>query len=270
MLHFWNTLSLAVGDFLLGWLLRLPRDLTLVVVALFTSLLMIGVRRFTTNQDLLRRAAEDGKRLKQLARQARREGDKKSLRRYKSTQALLGMLKLKAEGLPLLVSLVPIALLATWAMFRLDYLPVRPGDEVELALYTPIADVGELVHIVPQDGIKAEDGWIRRIDAVTEDGPPHGLATWKLRAEGRPDPYHVTIRLRDHNFDEELLVGQRIYAAPVVDFGHDYVGEWKRVPYAWLGLVRGIDRIGLPGWLIGYVVLVIPLTLLLKRLLHVY
>src|SRR5438552_8554430 len=105
MLDTWNNLSLAVGDFLLGWLLRLPRDLTLAVVAVFTALLLIGVRWLTTRQDLLRRAAEDTKRLKQLLRQARRERDEAALQRYRTTRAQIGWLKLKAEGWPLLASL---------------------------------------------------------------------------------------------------------------------------------------------------------------------
>jgi hypothetical protein len=281
MLHTWNNLSLTVGDFLLGWLLRLPRDLTLVTVAMFTALLMIAVRRFTTNQDLLRRATEDGRRLRQLAREARREGDKPSLQRYKRTRALIGMLKLKAEGLPLLVSLLPIGLLATWALFRLEYLPVKPGEEIELRVYTPVADAGEVIHVVPVEGVVAEGGWVRQVKAVTEDGPAYGLATWELRAKAQAEPYTLTLRLKNHTFERELLVGRRTYALPVVDYGDDYVSEWKRQPYHWLGGalhiqalglrgVPGIPALGLPAWLIGYVILVIPLTLFFKWVLHVY
>jgi hypothetical protein len=276
MLHTWNNLSLAVGDFLLGWLLRLPRDLTLLMVAVFTALVMIGIRLMTTNQDLLRLAAEDGRRLRQLSREARRQGDKTALQRYKLTRSQVGLIKLKAEGLPLLVSLVPIGLVATWAVFRLDFLPVKPGENVELAVYTPVADAGEVIHVVPADGVVAEGGWVRKVKAVTEEGPPHGLAKWTLRAEGRAEPYQLTFRLKDRSFDRELLVGRRIYALPVFDHGADYVSEWKRKPYRLLDWipdfpgVPGIDAIGLPPWLVAYVILVIPLTLLLKRALNVY
>jgi len=281
MLHTWNNLSLTVGDVLLGWLLRLPRDLTLVMVAMLTALLMIAVRRVTTNQDWLRRAAEDGRRLRQLAREARRAGDKPALQRYKTTRASIAMLKLKAEGLPLLVSLLPIGLLATWALFRLEYLPVKPGEEVELRVYTPVTDAGEVVHVVPVEGVVAEGGWVRQVKAVTEDGPAYGLATWELRAQAQTEAYTLTLRLKDHTFERELLVGRRTYALPIVDYGGDYVSEWKRPPYHWLGGVLdiqalglrgvpGIPALGLPGWLIGYVILVIPLTLFFKWVLHVY
>jgi hypothetical protein len=270
MLDAWNHLSLTAGDLLLGWVLRLPRDLTLVVVALLTSALMVVVRYFTTPQDRLRRAAEDGRRLKQLARDAKGKGDQSARQRIKATQSMIGLIKLKAEGLPLLVSLVPVALLATWALFRLDFLPVKPAEPVELAVYTPAATAGEFVHVVPLDGVKPDGGWVRQVQAVTDDGPAHGLATWVLRADADAQPYHLLVRVRDRTLQRELIVGQRIYAAPVEDHGDDYVSEWKREPYRFLGFVPGIDAIGLPGWLIGYVILVVPFTMGLKRAMGVW
>jgi uncharacterized membrane protein (DUF106 family) len=272
MLDLWNTVSLAIGDFILGWALRLPRDLTLVIVALATALLMIGVRRFTTPQDRLRRAAEDNRQLKQLAREARRNGDKPALQRYKTTRNLISVIKLKAEGLPLVVSLLPIALLATWAMFRLEYPAVAAREAVTLAVFTPVGAADDVIHVVPEPDVEVEPKptrtWVRKIQAVTDDGPAHGLATWTLRAKSNPQPYTLTIRWKDRSFERELIVGQTIYALPVVDHGGEVLSEWQREPYRWLGLVPGV--LGLPAWLIGYIILVVPAALLLKRVFGVY
>ena len=175
MLDLWNNVSLAVGDFFLGWLLLLPRDLTLAIVVIFTALILIAVRQLTAPQDRLRRAGADGRRLKHLIKEAKRQGDKDAVQRYAGTRSLIGMVKLKAEGWPLVASVVPVALLATWALFRLEFLPVRQGQRVELVLYTPVTVAGEVAHVVPEDGLKVEGGWVRRIQAVTDDGPPHGL-----------------------------------------------------------------------------------------------
>jgi hypothetical protein len=271
MLEIWNHVSLAVGDFLLGWLLYLPRDLTLAVVVVFTALLLIAARRLTAPQDLLRRAAEDSRRLKQLLKEARRQGDKDAMLRYRGTRSLIGLIKLKAEGWPLLASLLPIALVATWALFRLEYLPVGPGQKVELVLYTPVTAAGDVAYVVPQEGIKVEGTWLRRVRAVTDDGSPHGLAAWDCEAD-RDGIFKLIIRLSENgrSFDRELIVGRRIYAAPVVDYGDDFVSEWKREPYYWLGFMPGIAALGLPSFLIGYIVMVVPVTLLLKRALGVY
>jgi uncharacterized membrane protein (DUF106 family) len=269
MLDLWNTLSLAVGDFLLGWLLFLPRDLTLLIVVLFTALVLIALRQLTAPQDRLARAAADSRRLKQLLREARHDGDKAAMTRYRGTKSLIAMVKLKAEAWPLVASLVPIAIVATWALFRLEYLPVRPGQRVELVLYTPVTAAGEVAHVVPEEGLNAEGGWVRRIGAVTDDGPPHGLAAWDFEAV-QERVYHLVVRFKDKSLNRELIVGPRFYALPVVDHGDDILSEWKRQPWRWLGVVPGIEALGLPAWLIGYVVMVVPITLLLKRALGVY
>src|SRR5439155_4867225 len=121
----------------------------------------------------------------------------------------------------------------------LEYLPVKPGEAVEFVVYTPVTAAGEIIHVVPleEECVRSKDGWVRRVAAITDDGPPHGLASWQLTAQGRFEPYAVTFRLKDRSFERELIVGRRIYALPVVDHGDDYVSEWKREPYRWLGLV---------------------------------
>jgi hypothetical protein len=269
MIDAWNAFSLAVCDFLLGWLLLLPRDLTLLIVATFTALVLLAVRKLTTNQDRLRRAADDGRRLKRLIREAKGTGDKPAVRRYRTTRSLIAMVKLKAEGWPLLASLIPIAMLATWALFRLEYLPVKPGEEVELDLYTPVTVAGEVVHVVPEQGLKMEGTWVQQVRAVTDADPPHGQATWKLHGE-MDRVYPILVRVKDRTLERELIVSRKTYALPVVDHGDDFVSEWKREPYHWLGYIGAIDALALPAWLIGYVVMVVPITLLLKRVLGVY
>ena len=54
-----NHLMLRAMDFLLGWTLALPRDLTLFIVALGSALVLIGARALTTNQELLGRCEAD-------------------------------------------------------------------------------------------------------------------------------------------------------------------------------------------------------------------
>src|SRR5688572_13113410 len=127
MLELWNRISLGVFDVLLGWSLRLPADVALILVALLSAAVLAGVRLFTTNQDLLRRAAADKKRLKELTWQAKARGDGEAVKRHRSVAGAVAVKQLKAEGLPLVASIVPIALLATWCFHRLAYVPPRAG-----------------------------------------------------------------------------------------------------------------------------------------------
>lgn len=112
-------------DALLGWLLLLPRDATLFVFALLTALLMTLVRRWRTNQDLLRCCANDLRQLKQLNRAAKESGDKPRRQRLRQTVALIKQMQLAEDMKVLWVVLIPVAALAMWAVERLDYLPPR-------------------------------------------------------------------------------------------------------------------------------------------------
>jgi len=59
MLETITALCLAVTDPLLDWVLHLPRDVALLLVAVGTALILTVVRIFATDQDLLRRCKED-------------------------------------------------------------------------------------------------------------------------------------------------------------------------------------------------------------------
>ena len=106
-----NNSILAIADPLLGWLLYLPSDLALILLGAGTAALLTLVRPLTTNQDLLRRCRHDKRRLKELIRRAKRNKDRRALRNRQATRGMIAMMQLKAEGLPLLVAILPIAVL---------------------------------------------------------------------------------------------------------------------------------------------------------------
>ena len=176
-------------DYLLGWILFLPRDLMLFMVAVMTSAILAGVRIFSTDQDWLRRADADKKRLAELLREAKRhyhherrkastpEQRQAAKARYKDAKtrhkATLMMVKMKAtkfEGKPFLYAIIPIALLATWAFGRLGFLPPKVGEPVAVKAYFPNASIGRVVHMTPQDGLEVENGWVQKV--VKDQAPP--------------------------------------------------------------------------------------------------
>jgi uncharacterized membrane protein (DUF106 family) len=264
MLERINDFCLWLMDPLLGWLLDLPSDLALLVLALLTALTLTLVRPLTTNQALLRSAGEDDRTLKGLLREARRRGDKEAVRRHKTTRAMIAMLKFKAEGWPLLLSLAPVALLATWAISRLEFHPPRAGEQIELVLYAPITAIDDVVHLVPVDGVKTSGGWVKQVTVVDEE-PPYGEAKWTLAAEARPEPYLLTIRLKDRSLEHPLLVGQRIYAPALKDHGNRLITELKMRPVKLFNILPGWGYF-LPAWLVGYLLISIPLVFLIRRL----
>lgn len=235
---------MIILDFIFGWLLRLPSDLTLLAISLLTGVVMTLVRRWTTNQDLLARVAADNQRLATLIKEAKRAGNKDALARYRATKAQIGMLKFKQEGKPMLVSLVPIALLATWAFVRMEFLPPQPGETVRVEAHGPITAAGEVVHLVPLPGLTATNGWIQQFSVTNEEA----VAQWQIRFDTAVDPEQVQVRR----------------AAGVAQL------EWKFRERRLFGIVPGIPAIGLAAWLVGYLIIVIPLVPLLKKVLRIH
>jgi hypothetical protein len=284
MLESINNWILALADPALGWLLRLPVDLSLVIVAVGTGSIITFSRRFTTNQDLLRRCDEDKKRLKELIREAKRQKDKDAVKRYRNTVNMIGLTTMRQEGWPLLAALLPIAILGTWCFQRLAFVPPQAGDPVPVIAYYPISAVGELAHLVPQEGLRAPsqagpgkpDRWIQEIaedvDPKTHK-PVGGIATWHVQADASPKPYTLEIRHKASTVEKDLLVGQRIYSPDVQFYGADQTAACVQLgmkPVKLLGMVPGITWLLIPPWLLAYFLIAIPSVSLIKRLARIH
>jgi hypothetical protein len=272
MLEVWNRVSLGVFDALLGWSLRLPADVTLILVGVLSAAVLTGVRLFTTNQDLLRRAAADKKRLRHLIREAKARGDGDSVKRHRAVAGMVAVTQLKAEGLPLVVSLVPIAMLATWCFHRLAYHPPRAGEAVEVVAYTPVSAVSAVgvMHVVPQDGVAA-DRWVQPIVESDYHGQKTGRAAWRIWAPAADagQPLRLTFRFKEHTADRELRVGEQTYAEPFVHHSDELQTQLKMRPLKLFGVVPGLNFPGgveiLPPWMVGYLLIVVPFVFVLKR-----
>ena len=287
MLETLTNLCLAIADPLLGWMLYLPRDVALALVAVGTALILTVVRVFTTNQDMLRRCQDDKARIKELTRAAKKTGDKEAAARYQATLQGIMMKTLKAEGWPLVASLIPIILIATWAFSRIAYLPAAEGDPVKLRVFTPLSAIGQWAHVVPQPGLKADNGWIQEVkedkpapdakasaDPAAEPAPvTAGVAEWVLRGEKRREPYQLQVRLKGRTIETELVVDGVHYAgAPQRPYGEDPATEVVEVAlaeYKPLGIVPGWDAAMLQPWIVGYLILVLPLAFVFKPMLGI-
>ena len=265
MLDLWQQASLWLVDRLFGWSLRLPWDLTLLLLALATSALMVFVRRFTTDQDLLRRAAADGRRLDALIAAAKAADDSDALARLRQTQSMVAMKKMRAEGFPLLVSLLPIAMLATWAFERMPWHPPRAGEPVELTAYVAVAAFGSPAHLLPVEGLTVEEGLVREVVPGTYQGQTCGVAHWRIRGEPRATPYVLTLRVGSETHARPWLVGQTTHSPKIQQTpGSEVVTDWSLRPAKWFGVVPGLGPM-LPPWVVAYLLAVVPTALLLKK-----
>lgn len=262
-------LVLSIGDLLFGWMLRLPSDLALFLVAVGSSTVLAMVRRWTTDQDLLARCACDKKRLGELIRDAKSRGDGDAVQRHRATLARVGMIQMRQEGRPLLAALLPLAILATWAFGRLEYHAPAAGEEIAVVAHFPGAAAGGLVHIVPQSGLKPRKGWVAPIQTVEVDQVSGAEAEWTLTADGSERPYVLVFRHRGRTYEHPLLVGCGKYLAPVVRHGDELVAtEVLLRPVKLLGLVPGVRALGMAPWMVGYLILVLAAFPVVKRVLR--
>jgi uncharacterized membrane protein (DUF106 family) len=264
-----NKFILSIMDALLGWTLVLPRDLVLAMLALGTALLMVLIRKYTTNQNLLRRCADDKKRLRELKREAKATGDKDTLRRLRALTNLVTQKAIAQEWKPLLLSLLPVIMLTTWMWQRLAFIPPRAGEACVLRAKFPLSAAGHLAHVAPVDGVRMTGSWVKAIQADKQQNADAANAEWTF--VGDPGSHVLTVRYEGRSYEHPVQVGARNYDEPIREHDQRLLSsEIQLRPVKLFGVVPGIDNIGIAPWMVAYLIIAIISVPLLKRVLRIY
>jgi hypothetical protein len=238
-------------------------DLAVAVLGLLTACCILLIRRLVTNQDLLARCDADAKCLRQLARQARRSGDKPAAARHARVRHMVTLKRMGQEWRAVAVAVVPLAILGGWCLERLEYQPPRLGEPVTLILTAPLSAQGQLVHVAPQDGLASPDGWIRRLQPAA-DGSPSCQAQWRLSGRGR---WTVEIRHGAATYSRPVHIDCGV-TTPPVEHASGVRTELAARPYRPLGFIGPV--VGLPAWLLWYLLVSLMSYPLLRRALRVH
>lgn len=296
---------MRIMDPLLGWLLHLHRDVVVALVASATALAMVMVRKRTTDQEWLGRAARDQERLDELIKEAKCAKDKAAIARYKTTKNTIQLRALKFEGKPLLIVIVPVMLVLTWCFGRLGFEPPRAGEPVRVKLTVDKSEIGALAHLAPLAGLEAGEGWVRKVERdriapltcawdrgnawlvchvtrlfskalrMPQADPEallEGAAVWEVAGQARPEPYPLQVVVNGATYRADLLVGQPRYAAAQTLFTGGKVqsiGLLMR-PYRPFGFIGALDWLFCPPWLVAYLLIAMPLFFLFKRIFNVH
>ena len=259
-------------DYPLGWLVWLPRDLTLLLFAALTALLMTLARRAVTNQDLLRRCSEDLRRLKPIVRDRRQSRDMPAVLRRNGTIGLIKGMQLAADMRVLVVVLLPVAILAIWASERLDYLPPQVDRDLVVRAHFPLSSIEGLTHLVPVAGCELKGTAIQIVRADAAAASSGGLAEWTLRPTSAAEDLAIIIRHRHESATHRVAIGHATYRPPVQTHANERLALTEVVldRYRPLGLNLKSEAIGLPPWMVGYLVTTLLLVPTFKRLLRVF
>jgi len=287
-----NTFLVNALDWVFGWILFLPRDASLAAVAVFTSAILTFSRKWATDQVWLRQASEDDTRLAELAREAKKRGDRDAVKRHKDLRTTIKMKSMRWEGRALVWALVPVALLATWAFDRIVYLPPAVNQTVEVRAYLPKTAIGQIIHLAPEPGLDATNGWLQTVVAETRPSstclwdradawlagkvrrtPPalEAVAVWQIVAHDA-QPHALKIRFAGRTYAQPFLAGHRRYAAPQCVFDNAPVRatEVMLTPRRLFAFVGNISLLFLQPWLVAYLLIAIPFVYILKGLCKIY
>ena len=278
MLDLINSVILSITDPVMNWLLFLPRDVAVAIVAVGTAFILTIVRPWTTNQNLLKRCDTDKKRLNELIKEAKKAKDKDAIARHQATVGMIAMKMMKAEGKPLIISLLPVALLAVWCWARIGYYPPEDLKPVELIAYFPASEIGEVVHLMPEEGLRAMK-WIARVEDTPDAIPgQEGMAVWKIKGKARKDePYSLKMVCKGKVHEMKFLVGSRKYSPNIKFFKGDgdliTVADVMLKPFWFFGKLHipwwGLDYIIFP-WLLAYLLIAIPFVFILKSMFDIH
>lgn len=258
----------ALLDYPFGWLLVLPRDLAIVLVAVGSSLLMTFVRKWTTDQNMMRRCKEDLNRIAGLKRDAKKSKDKPAMQRMQATEGMIKWKQMKAEFLGLAVSIVPIGLLATWAYERLEFLPPQVHQDLIVKAYYPLSSVDRLTHIIVTQNMDVVGSPIQTVTMDTDK--TNGVAEWKLHLTS-PGESELVIRHRGESVQHPMSIGKHSYAPSIVyhEVGSINVTQAVFEQPDFLGIVPGIPQIGFAPWLVAYIILAVLLVPGLRRVFRI-
>ena len=266
-MSWWSELCGRIGDFVFIWLLYLPRDLTLVLLAASSALILLLIRRFAANQIVLRSARQDDRRLKRLIKRWRRRGDRQRVQQYRRTRGEVARVRMKSEAWPALLALLPLMVIVTWASARLAFYPPRCDSATELVLQTPITGVGQVVHLVPNSNLRSSAGWLREIKLDMRKSPKKGIAWWHITIRPPAQDTSLQIRYGATTLEHPFRAGQVTYAPPVKVHAGDIVTKvslQRYRPFAFVPNTRW-----LPAWTIGYLLFTAFFFFVGKRLVRI-
>lgn len=267
----WQTFhdeSLRWLDLALGGLLRLPRDAALVLVALLTVSFLVLVRRFATNQELLRRCAADWRRLKERRREAKQARDRDALVRLGRTMNQIRLVYGIADLQVLAWAILPLGFLGLWASARLEYLPARIDDRVEVTAYFASSSVGRIAHLVPRSDLECESPVVQSV-ALLDPAAGLGVVRWVVRPKRWTQDFELTIRHAGESVNHPMRIGGTRYEPPVVRYPQHarlLRTEVTLKPYRFLGIDPRLEPLGIPSWLVAYLLLSLALYPALRRL----
>ena len=236
-------------------LLQLPVLLAVIALALFISLIVILVTKYTTNQVLMKKIKDDiqyhQKQIKELKSEPAKalEVQKKAME--------LNMKYMTHSLRPTLITLIPIILIFGWMSSNFAYESIKPQQEFSVTAFFEKNSNGNAEIVVPEE-IKIVSDKTQRIE--------NDKAAWALKGQ---DGEHVLEFVYNGERQQKsiLITNDNKYIEPIKKTGN---GRIKSIQINYIQK-KIINLFGWKiGWLGTYIIFSIVFTMALRKVMKVY
>lgn len=236
-------------------LLKLPVLWAVIALALFVSLIVILVTKYTTNQALMKKIKDDMKEHQKQIKELKNEPAKALEVQKKSME--LNMKYMMHSLRPTLITLIPIILIFGWMSSIFAYESIKPQQEFSITVFFGKNSNGNAEIIAPEE-IKIVGDKIRKIE--------NEKAAWDLK--GQEGEHVLEFSYNGERQQKNILITKnKKYIEPIKKIGN---GQIKSIQIDYLPK-KILNIFGWRlGWLGTYIIFSIVFTMALRKILKVY
>ncbi len=233
-------------DALLGWTSLMGPVTAVAAVGLASGVVIILIQKYCSDQVLLGRCRDDLRELKRRIKAAGKAGDKETHARLSALSRRIGGKYMAGSLKPALWTVPLITVVGLWTGSRLAFVPVRPGDTVDVIAHFEDCAAG-FAHLLAAGGVRVEGPAVAPVE-VPRDARGR-QARWKIRASSEGDS-SITVRFADESHMVRVPVAARggIPPEPVTVF-HGRTPDQDRLQAVELGLRPGMKAAWWNVWL---------------------
>jgi uncharacterized membrane protein (DUF106 family) len=248
----------AIFNPVFGWMLNIPPILAILILAVVLALLSTLLQKYLTDQAKMRRLRDDTKKYQEQMKKLRDKPDQ--MMKVQQKILPIQMELMKESFKPLLVTLIPFLLIFFWLSNHFAYYEIQPNQQFVVSAKFEEGITGNAT-------LSAEGLQIEQPVQTVQQKDGEGYAKWLVK--GPEGTHKLDLSFAGATITRDVLIStERIYEQPVMPkrgtITEFNVENDKLTPLGNFNLWGWY-----PGWIFYYIVLSIPLSLLLKKLLDV-
>jgi uncharacterized membrane protein (DUF106 family) len=241
-----------------GWMLNIPPILAIIILATLLALISTLLQKYLTDQAKMKRLRDDTKKYQEQMKKLRQKPEE--MMKVQQKVLPIQMELMKESFKPLLVTLIPFLLIFFWLSNHFAYHQIQPNQPFVVSATFEEGITGNAT-------LSGEGLQIEQPTQAVQQKDDEGYAKWVVK--GPPGEHKLDLSFAGATISRDVLISNdRIYETPIMPKRGTVTAfniENKKLEPLGNFNIFGWH----PGWIFYYIVLSIPLSLLLKKVLNV-